>query len=175
MGGSVRRGELTGNAPLYHALKLNLWGKRLAYQGPTPGYRWPADRADANAKVAYQGLDPKLVMGSLLALPPGLTAKGLGLTTEVGGKLFHALQDYGAYVSDDSGWDAVDLCAEVGVEDEVKAQGLSLASNAGPLYDDEVRLIRALQIVDNNAPTSVGGGGTPRLPLSPPLLSPAKS
>ena len=170
LGGSVRRGELTGPGPIRHAIKLNLWGRWLAYQGSTPGYRWPADRADGAAKTAYKGGNPKLVMGSLLALPPRLTAKDLGLTTEVGGKLFHALQDYGAYVSDDSGWDAVDLCAEVGVEDEVKARyGFDLAGGSGALYDDKVRLIRALEVVDNNGPASVGGGGKPRRPLAPPL------
>ena len=110
-------------------------------------------------------------MGSLLALPPGLNAKALGLTTEVGGKLFHALQDYGAYVSDDSGWNAIDLCAEVGVEDEVRATyGLDLAGGSGPLYGDKVKLIQALAIVDNNAPDAIGGGGTPRRPLAPPLI-----
>ena len=170
LGGSVRRGELTGTAPLHHAIKLNLWGKYLAFVGKTPGYRWPADRADNGASSDYRGRDPQLVMGSLLALPPGLSADGLGLTTPVGRKLFRVLQDYGAYVSDSSGWAAIDLCAEFGVEDEVrKATGLSLSSNAGPLYDDQVRLYRALKVVANNGPEAVGGGGKPRRPLAPPL------
>ena len=167
IGGSVRRGELTSKEPIRHAIKLNLWGHWLTYEGKTPGYRWPADRADNAAKANYHGKNSKLVMGSLLALPPNLTGKGLGLTTEVGGKLFYALQNYGAYVSDDSGWDDVDLCAEVGVEDEVKARyGLDLVGGSGPIYDDKVRLIRALKVVDNNGPDTVGGGGKPRRPLA---------
>jgi hypothetical protein len=170
LGGSVRLGELTGKAPIHHAIKLNLWGKWLAYQGATPGFRWPADRHDDGADKLYLGKNPKLAMGSLLALPPSATPQKLGITTEVGRKLFHALQDYGAYVSDDSAWDDVDLCAELGVEDEVKSKyGLELSGKKGPLYDDRARLVQALMIVDNNGPNSVGGGGKPRRPLAPPL------
>jgi hypothetical protein len=170
LGGSIRSGELTDTVPIHHALKLNLWGKWLAYEGKTPGYRWPADRADGYAKTGYQGHNPNLVMGSLLALPPDLTTKALGITTKVGEKLFHALQDYGAYVSDDSGWDAIDLCAEQGVADQVDARyAEKLSGNTGAFYEDEVRLFRALKVVSNNNPGSVGGGGAPRRSLAPPL------
>ncbi|CAN5528522.1 hypothetical protein BH11ARM1_BH11ARM1_13890 [soil metagenome] len=171
IGGSIRLGELTRKSAISHALKLNLWGKWLAFHGATPGYRWPADRAEAMAKSTYQGTNPKLVMGALLALAPELTSKSLGLTTQVGDKLFHALQDYGAYLSDDSGWNAVDLCAEIGVIEEVKAKtGLELSGGSGPLFEDEVRLIRALTIIENNCPSAIGGGGKRRRDLAPPIL-----
>jgi hypothetical protein len=34
---------------------------------------------------------------------------------------------------------------------------------------DFKRLIVELGVVDNNGPNSIGGGGTPRQPLAPPL------
>jgi len=46
-----------------------------------------------------------LVMGSLLAIPTWVSPEKLGLTTSAGKEVFYAMQDYGAYVVDDSGWD----------------------------------------------------------------------
>jgi len=44
-------------------------------------------------------------MGSLLAIPTWVSPEKLGLTTSAGKEVFYAMQDYGAYVVDDSGWD----------------------------------------------------------------------
>jgi len=38
-------------------------------------------------------------------MPPHSTRKWLKLQTPAGKKLFQALQNYGAYVADDAGWD----------------------------------------------------------------------
>jgi hypothetical protein len=38
-----------------------------------------------------------------------------------------------------------------------------------PWRRDIQRLMTALWVVNNNTPTSIGGGGTPRQPLAPPL------
>jgi hypothetical protein len=174
IGGSIRLGELTGPKPIRHALKLNIWGKNYLYYGEkVKGFRWPADRCDSGADKSYGGKNPKLVMGALLALAPKLSAEKLGVTTPIGRKLFAALQDYGAYVSDDSGWDAYDLCAEVGVIEEVKAKaGLELSSSNGPLFEDMQKIITALAIVDNNSPTTIGGSGRRRRPSAPALRVP---
>ena len=175
LGGSIRLGELTSGTPLRHAIKLNIWGKYLYYDRTAQiGYRWPAESHDSYAPVSYLGANPALRMGALLALPPNTTPTGLGLTTVVGRTLFAAMQDYGAYIVDDSGWDAHDLSCERGVIEEVRTRyGLELGSESGALHDDINRLVRALQIVDNNTPTTIGGGGTPRRPLAPPLADPA--
>lgn len=37
------------------------------------------------------------------------------------------------------------------------------------LYDDLTLLLQALHAVTNNAPGTVGGGGTPRVPPKPPI------
>ena len=174
IGGSIRKGELLASEPMRHALKLNVWGKHLYYGEHRPGFRWPADRCDAKARQHYLGQNPSLVMGTLLAIPPQLTPEQLAVKSEVGRKIFHALQDYGAYVSDDSGWDAYDLCVERGVPDDVHARyGYSLSGEHGVLVEEMKRMVKALMIVENNGPASLGGGGTPRRPLAPGLAEPA--
>ena len=171
IGGSIRRGELIGPEPIRHAIKLNVWGKQLYYGPDRKGFRWPADRADSAAAVSYKGANPRLVMGALLALRPDVTAKDLGIKSAIGFKLFHALQDYGAYVSDDSGWDHYDLCAEIGVKEEtMQKAGVNLLFTDNDYYHDLMGMITRLSIVDNNSEAKIGGGGTPRRPLAPPLL-----
>lgn len=179
MGGHLRPGELTGSAPIRHALAINLWGKANLYydRGLSPasgqlrgaGYRWPALQADSYAGQSdgYHGSNPATVMGALLTLPVGVTAESLGITSSVGRKLFDAFRDYGAYVVDDSYWDSVDL----GMDDVAMAEFQSATGRefgSGPERGDVQRIIAALHVVDNNGPSSIGGGGTPRAPLAPP-------
>ncbi|NJN38678.1 MAG: hypothetical protein HC790_08090 [Acaryochloridaceae cyanobacterium CSU_3_4] len=180
IGGSIRRGELTSDQPIRHTLKVLLWGKKyLYYSKKIPGYRWPADRADKYAPKQYRGTNPQFVQGSLLAIPPQVTVESLKLQTQPGKKLFHALQDYGAYVVDDSAWDAYGFAVEKGVPTEFQeAYGYRFeyfkGSHKNPFHTDIVKLFNALHIVTNNDLRSVGGGGTPRVPLAPPLY-PASS
>ncbi|WP_289500767.1 hypothetical protein [Gloeocapsopsis sp. IPPAS B-1203] len=171
IGGSIRLGELTGTKPIRHALKINLWAnKYLHYSSSNPGYRWPADRADSYAAQHYKGTNPKLVMGTLLAIPPNVTRASLGLQTPAGRKLFHALQNYGGYVVDDSAGDAHYLSMEKGVLEEFRATfGYEFYGTSGTFYNDLTKLFKALYIIDNNGPNSVGGGGTPRVSMAPPI------
>ena len=168
LGGSIRKGELTGADPIRHAIKLNVFGDRLYYGSDVKGFRWPADRADEYAAKSYQGKNPRLVMGTLLGLDPKIKIDSLGLKTAPAKKLFRALQDYGAYISDDSGWDHYDLCMEVGVADEVKAStGVEIGFSEGVVRDDMMAIITRLSIIENNSPSRVGGGGIRRRPLAP--------
>jgi hypothetical protein len=173
IGGSIRRGELTNSDPIRHALKVMIWGEKYlhyANSSSTPGYRWPATSADAGAPNQYHGANPKLVMGALLAIPPKQTAASLGLETPAAKKLFRALQDYGAYVVDDSGWDAHYFALEEGVRGEFRnTYGYKFGGNQGAFYEEVMKLFQALQIVDNNSSNSIGGGGKPRAPLAPPF------
>jgi hypothetical protein len=103
-------------------------------------------------------------MGSLLALPPWLSPARLGVSTDVGQRLFAAFQDYGAYVTDDSAWDAT----YIGVQSEaIGTFPWGAAEQA-----DMARMIQALHVVANNGPTSIGGGGVPRAPVHRPLTPP---
>ncbi|MGB7444908.1 MAG: hypothetical protein WA919_27890 [Coleofasciculaceae cyanobacterium] len=175
IGGTIRLGELQPSAPpIHHTLKLLVRASQYLYKEP-PGYRWPAVRADDYAfeqtsSVRYGGSNPNLVMGSLLAIPPSVIEASLGLTTVPGKKLFHALQDYGGYIVDDTAWEnhAIAVEKEV-VEEFFSAYGYTFASNSGAFYEDVNKLFQALHIVNNNGPNSIGGGGTPRQPLAPPI------
>lgn len=173
IGGTIRQGELIGADPIRHALKVNLWTKKYFShtQGPGGGlgYRWPAVKADTHiSPLTYGGTTPELLNGSLLAIPPDMTPDKLGIQTEVGKKLFYAFQDYGAYLADDTGWDAHAIAVEKGVTKEFSNHyGFSFTDNSGPFYEDYMQLFSALHVVDNNALDNIGGGGTPRAPLAP--------
>lgn len=175
LGGSIRRGELTSASPIRHALKINIWAKQMYYGDDIKGFRWPAVVSDGYAKDAYKGKNKNLVMGTLVALHPSVTPESLGIKTNLGKKIFAALRDYGAYLTDDSAWNAVDFCAERGVYDEVlKATGVKIESNEGDYYEDIMKIIPKLSLIANNSPTSIGGGGKPRQPLAPRLLPPPR-
>ncbi len=171
IGGSIRKGELTNDKPIRHALKVVIWAdKYLFYDKKIPGYRWPADRADDYAAENYGGSNHALVQGSLLAIPPVITKESLNLQTPAAKKLFDALQDYGAYIVDDSAGDAHYFAVEKGVTDEFRHKyGYKFRTKSGKWYDDFMKLFEALYIVDNNSPNSIGGGGTPRAALAPPI------
>jgi hypothetical protein len=175
IGGTIRQGELIGDAPIQHAIKIELWEKYLNYDraSQTPGYRWPADRADAKAASTYLGKNPNLVMGTLLAIPPKMTADRLGLKTIAGKKLFHALQDYGAYQVDVTSQSKYAIAVEQGVEEEFQdAYGYPMESDNNPYFQDVMKLVPALHVIINNQPQAIGGGGQPRVALAPPLTSP---
>jgi hypothetical protein len=179
IGGSIRTGELLNDTPIHHALKIDLWGNWMHYDTVSYGHRWPAILADASAPQQYKGSNPSLVMGSLLALPSNVTAASLGITSPIGNKIFQALQNYGAYVVDTTGGDFNALCVEQNADTEFKnAMGHTIDKDAA-LTADFNRMIAAVKVVDNNSPTSIGGGGTPRASLAPafgvPITQPANT
>jgi hypothetical protein len=98
-GGNIRAGEL--NTGIKHALAFTaspkMWN-RYAPGGQT--FVWPARRADGYASKPPPdgyGLSGNLHMGSLVAIPPTVNVKALGLETPEGLVIARALQDYGAY------------------------------------------------------------------------------
>jgi len=148
IGGLIRTWELQQGA-IHHALALALTGGQLT-RGPV----WPATAQDGNAATTYSGSVP---MGSLAAIPPSVDVTTLGLTP-TGVAVARALQDYGAYVVDRSG--CVCLYAEP------TSAG---TQQAGDLRRDVGKLRSLLRLVTDNGPAAVGGGGTPRVALAPPL------
>lgn len=183
-GGALRHGELTGDIPIRHALKINVFCRKyLSFDRATktPGWRWPATNADGYAGDAasdghYQGRDPRVAQGALLAIPPRHTASALGLKTKPGRTLFHALQDYGAYIVDDSASDAYHLCPSYeacGEFREVFGHPIAVDARATGAarewYDDVMTLMAALAVVDNNRPDTIGGGGKRRAGMAPTL------
>ena len=176
IGGSIRKGELTSDEPIRHAIKLNVWAKKYCYYDPNEnrGYVWPADRNDSYASSgsnAYGGTNPNIRMGTLLTIPKYITAESLGIRSEVGKKIFYALQNCGCYIVDNSAWDNYSFSMEDGVREEVRSKyGLDVICdrNSGiQYYYDALKMIENLYIVTNNSPNSIGGGGTPCKPLAP--------
>lgn len=180
VGGTIRLGELTGKSELLHAIKINPWARKyLHYSEEVPGYRWPAQGAANYADHPARGYrpesfgrssNPELVLGSLLAIPSDIGVADIPLNTEPAKILFQAMQDYGVYFVEDSGWDSWDLVVEHGVADELNTHyGIKVRAFEGPWFEDLNTLIRLLQVVTNNGPYSVGGGGIPRRPMAPPI------
>jgi len=70
-------------------------------------FTWPAVGCDSywnRTDIGYNGSNPFLHPGSLLAIPPSNAARVASqLATSIGHKLLAALTDYGAYVVDDTG------------------------------------------------------------------------
>jgi len=169
IGGTLRVGELIpGAPPIHHALKINL--DEISYGCPNnKPFRWPALRGDACGTG-----DAASVEGALYALPPSIDIKTMGLETEPAKYLARAFQDYGAYAVDGSGWNVYCLITEWGprgrvIDEFEKAWGFSIQ----PVHKDNAwsrdmdRIFLKLEVVDNNGPNSIGGGGTPRAPLAP--------
>ena len=145
---------------------------------------WPATGSDGGTNKApgglYGGKDPHVAPGALLAIPAAVGA-GINTSTVVGGKIKQALIDYGGYIVDDTGaGNSVAVCMEAQVNDEMrKAYGYAmtyphgvssaLSDKGRALYNDLLLIFRALHAVTNNGPSSIGGGGTPRVPRKPPI------
>lgn len=90
--GALRDTDFT-HATIDHALALVAPPAML-----TTAFTGPALAFDSNPN--YSGTLP---MGSRLALPHNLDVSTLGLTTDLGNKIAHAVQDYGMFVVDRGG------------------------------------------------------------------------
>lgn len=172
VGGSLRAWEVTASGAISHALKVTLPSYLLS--NCAGGYRWPAIVADAGHEDPgswqyYAGSNCDLRMGALLAIPPTADCTAL-VSSTLARRLCAALRDYGAYVVDvHPSWDAACGCprtdwrpmtinAEHGAETALDAVGSQLLT-----------LFQELAVVANNSASSIGGGGTPRVPLAPPI------
>jgi len=185
LGGALRVGELRpGKHPPRHVLKGNLYAARNLFRCTRDSdcFRWPAAQGDSYAVGVYGTLRsdvPRaLRMGALLALPPSVTVASLDLETEPARQLAWTLQNYGMYVVDDTAWEVWALGIEEGPDRSFSQQFLAdwgfpfdEEGTVGPWAGDMRKLFAALAVIDNNAPTSVGGGGAPRVPQPPALAS----
>ncbi len=185
LGGSIRLGELRPGDPTgpRHVLKVNVYAREALYRCSTREAcsRWPALASDSYAVGWYGAANDNaniaMKMGALLALPASTPIPSLRLETAPARLLAWTLQNYGAYVVDDTYAPGFDFSVEEGSEGsklaEFKADwGFDMeqkvADNTAWVRDLQ-RLVRALHVVDNNAADAIGGGGSPRQPLAPPI------
>jgi hypothetical protein len=140
-GSSLSGGDITGKAlqrgRIKHAIAIAVWAKKYLsfYQG---GFIAPAVRADSYASTeTYGGQNKKLVMGTRLALQPENTPTKLGISCSAVIPIIQALQTYGAYIIDDSAWDAFYIST-----DQEAAEILQ------PCCDDLLKIYQALKIVN---------------------------
>ncbi len=181
IGGALRLGELDEpDDTIRHVLKVNLYAaENLFYDSQYEGFRWPAIRADSYAPDVYGSLRteevvPECRMGALLAIPAQVDLSSLALETTPAQILALALQQYGAYVVDDTAWDVYAFITEWSPDgrfmDEFEAAwGFPFKEpSQNTSWSRDMRtLFSALHVVDNNRPDNIGGGGTPLTPLAP--------
>ncbi|MGA7988217.1 MAG: carboxypeptidase-like regulatory domain-containing protein, partial [Candidatus Dormiibacterota bacterium] len=194
LGGAIRLGELVPGGVIDHALQIDVYALNLYYGSASTCPTWPATVCDKYASpTTYTGTNPDLKMGSLLALPAWLDLNTLGLETQPGMILAKAFQDYGAYIANDAHRSVNNIVTEYGpsgsVADVVNstcgvvqtgefdtAWGYpfeTCTADADAQWSHDIETIfKNLSIVKNNGEFSIGGGGTPIVPLAPPLAPP---
>lgn len=140
---------MINDGPILHAIAIALpWSKEKR------GFIWPATAEDT-----YNQYSGDIRMGTLIAIDPTAKAEDYNLSGE-GVKLFHALQDFGAYHVDSTGQvNSIALYLEPSAADELSSTIIGDLNRIHPL----------LRCITNNGPGPVGGGGTPRAPFAPPL------
>jgi hypothetical protein len=153
LGGLVRVSDLK-NLRIPHATTLVLSQSRLK-TGPV----WPAVADDYCAYQTPSCYTGHVPIGALVVLVPSIDVTTLGLTP-AGLAFARCLQDYGAYVKDSGGSDLAFLAEDA-------AAGMSEVAD---IRNDLSKLTPYLAVVTNNSAQSMGGGGTPRQPLAPPLM-----
>ena len=175
LGGTILLNQLVPGGAIRHALKVNLDAGADLF--PSPGFRWPAIRHDSCAPGCYGGTVPALEMGSLLAIPAGVNINALGLETAPARMLAWTLQNYGAYVADNTTQSAFSIETEYSPGGSVVTQfqqtwgfPFQAAAGSGTPWSHDINVILAnLAVVANNGPLSIGGGGSPLQPLAPPI------
>jgi hypothetical protein len=164
IGGIVRPGELRNG--IKHALAAAVTPQQLNRNGPGGRtFIWPASGSDDPDAAGYATVG-NVYMGSLLAIPPSVNLDTLPFQTIEGKNIARAMQQYGVYISDTAGGQMV-LTVEYAAAAELPAQGSY--ANPTPFAQDLRLAAKYLKVVSNNGPNSIGGGGTPLVPLAPSL------
>jgi hypothetical protein len=185
IGGTIRLGELRPGSDTgpRHVLKVNVYAKEALFECQVRAdcLRWPAGSADTGAIALYGRASGNgnraMRMGALLAIPRWKKIASLRLETQPGRQLAWTLQNYGAYVVDDTSSPGFALNVEDGPAGSKRAEfkadwGFEMAQKVGddnPWRRDMQKIVQALHVVDNNGPDSIGGGDPPRHLLAAPI------
>lgn len=189
LGGALRLGEMRPGQPgPKHVLKIILDSTRFLYKTTVDAntYRWPATASDSGSTNPSTGYGSKtnntntaMKMGALLALQPSSTLPTT-LRTLPGKQMAWTLQNYGCYIVDSAGGGDYLFSTEEGYHGSFLDQflgdwGFKFDQRTNPNTEwvqDIQDIVEALYVVNNNSPSTVGGGGTPRQPPVPELIAP---
>ena len=181
LGGTIRYNEIIpGNCPIVpgvadvmrHALgaafNFNL------FNAFTTTFVWPATNSDNCNEGLLLALLPNFNISSLLTAP--------------GRSLAWTIMNYGMYIKDGSGWDAINIETEYSYGDSsvncptgratcqfqtLWGYTMNPSPNSGlPFGQDIATICNNLYVITNNSPTSIGGGGTPLQPLAATAVDP---
>lgn len=155
--GLIRTSEIQAGV-IPHVLRYSI-AKSQTSGGPTPvnGNAWPAVAApDGCSPSCYTG---NVQAGSTIGIPASVNLSALGLSAP-GLVLATALQNYGAMQRDTGGNGGVIFYAEQGAATVVPTQ-------LNAMYTDLAKIVPLLAIMRNQGPTSINGGGVPRMPAAP--------
>jgi hypothetical protein len=167
MAGVIRDGEMQRG--IRHALAASVIHHGLS-RGGVEGrpFVWPARHVPMEArKLEAMAAGGNIHFGTLLAIPARVDITKLGLAADGPAlEVARALQDYGAYVThshtqapnDGEGW--VQPCLQLFAEGVPEA-GLRR------LHGEVSKLAGYLEVVTNNTPGGIGGGGQPRRTPAP--------
>ncbi len=162
--GLIRTGEIA-NLLIPHALSVGMSPIVLTTAG---GAVWPAWSYDIPQNGNYSCTSNCLQMGSLLAIPPGVSLSNI-LTPAVQA-LAVAAQTYGVYIVDTNGTGGVGVPGEMTFMAELNDPDIAAACApyGNQCFADLQTLLGDLQQVTNNSSANPGGPGT-HSPLAPPF------
>lgn len=183
LGGLIRKWEADPNDPHYtdgvirHAIALAVNLNTLLYTsgsagydangyGTELGYVWPATEQDYGSEATYSGTVP---MGTYCVIPKTVDVASLGLSWAAL-PIAKAIQDYGAYITDQAGWIDDPWFAVYAEPALAETEWFHVVYN-DPIWDaPDIGTIRDnLRIVTNNTAATPNGGGSRPLPLAPGL------
>ncbi|MCP2193838.1 hypothetical protein LX14_001528 [Williamsia deligens] len=178
-GGVLRLGDLAPGPATgpRHALRILVDTAQVLFRCRTDAQcsRWPAATSDRGSVGGYGTIgnnrNTAMRMGSLLAIPADIDLARLGLETDPGRQLAWTMQNFGAYIADSTGGASFGFVTERGPQGSFadtfrREHGFPFAQRVRdntPWSRDVQRIMVALAVVDDNGPTSIGGGGTPRV------------
>ncbi len=172
--GSLTRAELTG--PIRRVIGSVAPLEAIAAKPDGPAHVWPAGWSPANNPALRAKLAPRgnVHLGSLLAIPPSVDLARLGVGTNGPAyEIARALQDYGLYVKDAFDGEWFTEWHQAGSPHLIICADFDTPADLPPNFRAQLALvIRHLQVVVNNGPQTIGGGGQPRVkPPAPPFIT----
>ncbi len=161
--GTIRQSDLQAGT-INHMLRVAVPTDMLQSYYPT-AYQlapnaWPQTQEDGNGPSAYSGTIP---YGVTVGIPANAVEPAAVAADAGANMLWHALQDHGAMIRDSGGSGNTVVFAS---DQNVAGQDPLILG----MDQFGSQIMSETQILANQGPNSVNGGGTPIVPLDPPAV-----